>query len=133
MFVLCLLLLPARNLDSYHEVLYKRMDKLLNVTQPRKSVMLAIDGPAPLAKLMTQRERRKVRGEGGGERSLSTWIMQGSMRVLPPALLLCTKPCHLAALRAVLCYILPVPHHTLWYCAVPCAVLLGPPAEILCV
>jgi 5'-3' exonuclease len=50
----------ARNLDHYHEVLYKRMDRLLNVTQPRKSVMLAIDGPAPLAKLMTQRERRKV-------------------------------------------------------------------------
>lgn len=61
-------LLSARNLDAYHEVLYKRLDKLLNTTQPRKSVMLAIDGPAPLAKLMTQRERRKVgagRGAGG--------------------------------------------------------------------
>jgi 5'-3' exonuclease len=64
------LLLPARNLDSYHEVLYKRMDKLLNVTQPRKSVMLAIDGPAPLAKLMTQRDRRKVRDTG-----LGGWVM----------------------------------------------------------
>lgn len=50
----------ARSLDSYHEILYKRLDKLLNVTHPRKSVMLAIDGPAPLAKLMTQRDRRKV-------------------------------------------------------------------------
>jgi 5'-3' exonuclease len=58
--VLLLVSCPARNLDHYHEVLYKRMDRLLNVTQPRKSVMLAIDGPAPLAKLMTQRERRKV-------------------------------------------------------------------------
>lgn len=52
--------LTARNLDNYHELLYKRLDRLLNVTQPCKSVMLAIDGPAPLAKLMTQRERRKV-------------------------------------------------------------------------
>jgi len=62
----------ARSPDSYHETLYKRLDKLLNVTQPRKSVMLAIDGPAPLAKLMTQRERRKVRaltGGGGGGRA----------------------------------------------------------------
>lgn len=50
----------ARSLESYHETLYKRLDKLLNVTQPRKSVMMAIDGPAPLAKLMTQRDRRKV-------------------------------------------------------------------------
>jgi hypothetical protein len=33
---------------------------VLDATNPQKSVMLAVDGPAPLAKLLTQRERRKV-------------------------------------------------------------------------
>jgi 5'-3' exonuclease len=37
------------------------LDAILRLTQPRKSIMLAIDGPAPLAKLVTQRSRRKVR------------------------------------------------------------------------
>eukprot|EP00878_Enallax_costatus_P028898 GHUV01031256.1.p1 GENE.GHUV01031256.1~~GHUV01031256.1.p1 ORF type:complete len:123 (+),score=22.48 GHUV01031256.1:183-551(+) len=50
----------AENYDKYHALLHKRLDMILRLTNPRKSVMLAIDGPAPLAKLITQRERRKV-------------------------------------------------------------------------
>eukprot|EP00878_Enallax_costatus_P009861 GHUV01010298.1.p1 GENE.GHUV01010298.1~~GHUV01010298.1.p1 ORF type:complete len:210 (+),score=59.01 GHUV01010298.1:183-812(+) len=49
----------AENYDKYHALLHKRLDMILRLTNPRKSVMLAIDGPAPLAKLITQRERRK--------------------------------------------------------------------------
>jgi 5'-3' exonuclease len=47
--------------DKYHALLHKRLDAIMRLTNPRKSVMLAIDGPAPLAKLITQRDRRKVR------------------------------------------------------------------------
>jgi hypothetical protein len=50
----------AENYDKYHALLHKRLDAIMRLTNPRKSVMLAIDGPAPLAKLITQRERRKV-------------------------------------------------------------------------
>ena len=35
--------------------LYSELDKILLRCQPRKSVLLAMDGPAPLAKLLTQR------------------------------------------------------------------------------
>jgi 5'-3' exonuclease len=51
----------AENYDKYHALLHKRLDAIMRLTNPRKSVMLAIDGPAPLAKLITQRDRRKVR------------------------------------------------------------------------
>jgi 5'-3' exonuclease len=50
----------------FHTLLHQRLDAILQLTNPRKSVMLAIDGPAPLAKLMTQRERRKVSQRGCG-------------------------------------------------------------------
>jgi hypothetical protein len=89
----------ARNLDAYHEVLYKRLDKLLNTTQPRKSVMLAIDGPAPLAKLMTQRERRKVGVGRGCWRTLgSTECMQYSLRLWTVG---CGRSCQGRVLPAV--------------------------------
>jgi 5'-3' exoribonuclease 1 len=47
-------------MDKFHATLYKRLDEILRVAGPRKSVMLALDGPAPLAKLLTQRKRRQV-------------------------------------------------------------------------
>lgn len=50
----------APTYERYHTLLHRRLDAILQLTKPRKSVMLAIDGPAPLAKLLTQRERRKV-------------------------------------------------------------------------
>ena len=51
----------ARSWEHFHKLLHLRLNSLLDVTQPRKTVMLAVDGPAPLAKLLTQRDRRKVR------------------------------------------------------------------------
>ncbi|CAG9464467.1 unnamed protein product [Pedinophyceae sp. YPF-701] len=39
-------------------ILYQQLDAVLNMTNPRKTVMLALDGPAPLAKLLVQRTRR---------------------------------------------------------------------------
>jgi len=50
----------AHTYEKFHCLLHKRLDAILQSVQPAKSVMLAIDGPAPLAKVLTQRERRKV-------------------------------------------------------------------------
>jgi 5'-3' exonuclease len=53
---------PGRTWERFHKVLHQRLNDIIDKTGPRKTVMLAADGPAPLAKLITQRERRKVRG-----------------------------------------------------------------------
>ena len=45
----------ARNVSRFHIALYRQLDEVLNRTHPRKSVVFALDGPAPLAKLLTQR------------------------------------------------------------------------------
>ncbi|PNH02366.1 hypothetical protein TSOC_011661 [Tetrabaena socialis] len=50
----------AKNHNHFHKLLHKRLHGILDATCPTKSVMLAVDGPAPLAKLLTQRDRRKV-------------------------------------------------------------------------
>jgi 5'-3' exonuclease len=42
-----------------------KLVNILRATNPKKTVILAVDGPAPLAKLLLQRIRRKVRkGDG---------------------------------------------------------------------
>lgn len=51
----------AASYDQFHALLHKKLDEILRVANPRRSVMIAVDGPAPLAKLITQRERRQVR------------------------------------------------------------------------
>ena len=38
--------------------IFKDMDKILDNVQPTKNLVLAFDGPAPFAKLQTQRNRR---------------------------------------------------------------------------
>ena len=45
----------AYNLPHFHKVLFARLDSIMALASPRKSVMFALDGPAPLAKLLTQR------------------------------------------------------------------------------
>ena len=45
----------ATNRENLHKLLYKRLDELLWLAKARKTVMFALDGPAPLAKLLTQR------------------------------------------------------------------------------
>ncbi|PNH06347.1 5'-3' exoribonuclease 1 [Tetrabaena socialis] len=52
----------AKNHNHFHKLLHKRLHGILDATCPTKSVMLAVDGPAPLAKLLTQRDRRKKTG-----------------------------------------------------------------------
>lgn len=47
-------------MDHFHSLMFIKLDSILMATRPRKSVLFALDGPAPLAKLMTQRARRKV-------------------------------------------------------------------------
>jgi 5'-3' exonuclease len=66
--------------------LYSKLDEVLRVMQPRKTVMLAVDGPAPLAKLLTQRERRKVRG-GGCKLPPRTCLAGPAARAAKPQLL----------------------------------------------
>ena len=47
--------LPAKTHRHFHAMLHKRLDQLFNMIRPRKTVVMALDGPAPLAKLITQR------------------------------------------------------------------------------
>ncbi|KAL0035693.1 hypothetical protein WJX79_008956 [Trebouxia sp. C0005] len=52
----------ARNLPHFHKILFARLDSIMALATPQKSVMFALDGPAPLAKLLTQRRRRAREG-----------------------------------------------------------------------
>ena len=55
--------LPAAKSEGHFALLiFTRLDALLRATRPRRSIVLALDGPAPLAKLLTQRLRRKRAG-----------------------------------------------------------------------
>ena len=50
---------PAKDPDHFILLVFARLDRLLRLLRPAKSLVLAMDGPAPLAKLLTQRSRRK--------------------------------------------------------------------------
>lgn len=50
----------GKTMDDFSGALFVRLNFILQVCKPTKSVVLAMDGPAPLAKLLTQRSRRKV-------------------------------------------------------------------------
>ena len=43
-------------------LVFSRLDRLLRTLRPARSLVLAMDGPAPLAKLLTQRNRRRRAG-----------------------------------------------------------------------
>ena len=45
----------ARTVAGFHRLLHRELDEVLAATLPQRSVMLALDGPAPLAKLLLQR------------------------------------------------------------------------------
>ena len=50
--------LKAKTIEHAVLRVFRELDATLRVLQPRKSVVLAFDGPGPLAKLLTQRKRR---------------------------------------------------------------------------
>lgn len=50
----------ARTTAQLHKGLHKELNNVLLTCQPRKTLMLAMDGPAPLAKLLTQRYSQHV-------------------------------------------------------------------------
>ena len=50
-----LCLCAAEDQDDFHHLLHARLDAVLRLCEPRKTVTFALDGPAPLAKLITQR------------------------------------------------------------------------------
>ena len=49
----------ARDMNHFYLLLFRKCDFILDTCRPTKSVMFALDGPAPVAKLLTQRIRRK--------------------------------------------------------------------------
>jgi 5'-3' exonuclease len=51
----------------FHKLLHKRLDEILAATHPTKRVVLALDGPAPLAKLLEQRCAPHCRAAGTTE------------------------------------------------------------------
>eukprot|EP00884_Botryococcus_braunii_P004369 jgi/Botrbrau1/13933/Bobra.0193s0001.1 len=48
----------ARTSNHFHFLLYAKLDNIMHQCNPSRSVVFAMDGPAPLAKLLTQRQRR---------------------------------------------------------------------------
>jgi len=55
----------ARSEAHFAALLFRLLDGALSAGRPRRSVCVFSDGPAPLAKLLTQRARREAsRGEG---------------------------------------------------------------------
>lgn len=49
----------AYSKSAFHLLLHRRLDELIDSLGPTKRVVIAMDGPAPLAKLLEQRRRRK--------------------------------------------------------------------------
>lgn len=49
----------AYSKSAFHVLLHRRLDELIDSLGPTKRVVIAMDGPAPLAKLLEQRRRRK--------------------------------------------------------------------------
>jgi 5'-3' exonuclease len=45
----------VRTEEAYFNKLFSSLDHALSLARPQKSVLLALDGPAPLAKLLLQR------------------------------------------------------------------------------
>jgi XRN 5'-3' exonuclease N-terminus len=45
----------VRTEEAYFHKLFRSLDHALSLARPQKSVLLALDGPAPLAKLLLQR------------------------------------------------------------------------------
>lgn len=58
--VLHVVIRKATNVKQFHRLLHRHLELLIKGVKPRKTVMMAVDGPAPLAKLLTQRSRRKA-------------------------------------------------------------------------
>lgn len=84
----------ANNNKRFHGALHKKLDEVFQLATPRKTVVLALDGPAPLAKLLTQRCVRvgdggwwTTGGEGRDEQvasALHTSTCNSSMCTVPP-------------------------------------------------
>ena len=66
--------------DELLLALFRSLDAILAVSLPSVSVLLALDGPAPLAKLAEQRKRRQAtkrkKGAGGRGRNAQSWRKQ---------------------------------------------------------
>lgn len=45
----------ARTKQYFHQLLHRQLDDILRAARPQRRVVLALDGPAPLAKLLEQR------------------------------------------------------------------------------
>jgi 5'-3' exonuclease len=58
---------------EYKEMLFDELDKLMDISQPTKAIILAVDGVAPAAKIVQQRVRRI-----GGSENVSTKIKNPS-------------------------------------------------------
>ena len=62
----------AKNEEHLTKLVYKDVDRILKLLQPRKSVVVMMDGPAPRAKLLTQRARRADRAAKPQKTSIDT-------------------------------------------------------------
>jgi hypothetical protein len=54
----------SKSPDHVMAKIFQNLDMILRFSRPRKSLVLAFDGPAPFAKIITQRNRRKSNSLG---------------------------------------------------------------------
>ncbi|KAF9115048.1 hypothetical protein BGX27_009075 [Mortierella sp. AM989] len=62
----------ATNEAMFVKKLFSILDKLLSQFIPSRICYLSVDGPAPVAKILTQKARRAVKGSRSGSKGMST-------------------------------------------------------------